>query len=137
MYLKKFAMHIIIGIIFVGTGFLFGYFLGKIFYTPAPEPTKEISLSQEIAAEPIASPDSFVSAPPSQAPENTAENTFLVQSSGNSIYIYELSDSSKTPVKAFDVNIDIFPSADRELLSEGIEVYGLQDAYEIVENFTS
>lgn len=130
-------MHIIAGVIFVGTGFLFGYFLGKIFYTPSTEPTKEISLSQEIAAEPVRTPDTLFTPEPSEIPENAPENTFLVQSSGNSIYIYEISDSKKTPVKAFDVNMSIFPSADKELLVKGIEVYGLQDAYEIVENFTS
>lgn len=130
-------MHIIAGVIFVGTGFMFGYFLGKIFYTPSTEPTKEISLSQEIAAEPVRTPDTLFTPEPSEIPENTPENTFLVQSSGNSIYIYEISDSEKTPVKAFDVNMSIFPSTDKELLVKGIEVYGLQDAYEIVENFTS
>lgn len=136
MGLKSFFSHIFIGILIIGIGFMSGYFIGKLLYIPYAQPdipTKQISLPRQISQD-TPTPSSTVS-PTVYAP--AVRKTYMVQSIGNSIYIYRISDESKEIIKAFDVNMNMFPSSDVELLTNGVETETLEEAYTITENFTS
>lgn len=137
MDIKKGIFMVMVGIVFVGTGFLFGYMFGNILYTPAePEPIAELSLPQTVAEEVSPAPTVPILSP-TLPPEQAESNYYLVQSIGNSIYIYEIINDTKSTVKVFDVSLDMFPSEDIKMLENGIKTDTVQEAYSIIENFTS
>ena len=62
---------------------------------------------------------------------------YSVQTNGNALNLYEVRGGEKKVVKTFDINLQMFPGEDIELLRAGIKAYTLEDGLEIIENFIS
>lgn len=62
---------------------------------------------------------------------------YSVQTNGSNLNLYEMRGDNKKVVKTFNVNLQMFPEEDVELLKNGIKAMTLEDGLEIMENFTS
>lgn len=62
---------------------------------------------------------------------------YSVQTSGNALNLYEVQGGEKKVVKTFEINLQMFPGEDVELLRAGIRAYTLEDGLAIIENFIS
>ena len=62
---------------------------------------------------------------------------YSVQSVGDALNLYEMQGENRKVVKTFNVNLQMFPEEDVELLKNGIKAMTLEDGLEIMENFTS
>lgn len=142
--MRNFIFSCIIGIIFMGTGFLFGYILSSVYTKSYTTPSAQSSLTREISDESVAPapPADLISPVPSQtfipsSPTSANGVYYFVQGSNNNLYIYEINGSEKELIKTFAATLDILPAADKSLLENGIKADSLSEAYCIAENFTS
>jgi len=137
MDIKRVIFSIVTGILFLGMGFLGGHAIGRLVYTPPEkEDVAEISLVQEVEADTSPSPGPSA-APPLIEPTLPSQSYYLIKATGSSIYLYEVNNNNKSTVKAFDAPIDMLPAEDVSLLRTGIKTASIQEAYSVIENFTS
>lgn len=73
----------------------------------------------------------------SEAPEYTQPIYYIVQSNGKLLILYEVDGDTKKEINSFDVNSEMFPPEDRELLKKGIKANTMEEGIEIIENFIS
>ena len=62
---------------------------------------------------------------------------YYLQSEENMLVLYEINGSVQKEVKSTEINPEIFPYEDRELLKNGIKAFTLEEGIEIMENFIS
>lgn len=62
---------------------------------------------------------------------------YIVQSNEKLLILYEIDGTSKKEINKFDVNPEMFPAEDRELLKSGIKANTLEEGIQIAENFIS
>lgn len=79
-----------------------------------------------------------ITSEPEPTPEETIEPIYYyLQTEGNFLKLYEIDGEHKKEVKSVEINTNMFPSEDRELLENGIKAFTLEEGIEIMENFIS
>ncbi|MCX7714520.1 MAG: hypothetical protein N2171_02165 [Clostridia bacterium] len=131
--MKKYFLYLAIGIIFVGSGFLCGYFLGNLLYEGSFQTnglSDYVQEEQDISA---------LSEPTQYATLNPTTNLiyYMVKSQENLLCIYEINNGTNHLIKSFEISPDMFPKDDMLQLEKGISANTKEEAFQIVENFTS
>ena len=104
-------------------------------YRPGGEEEREIASSEEESVE-IYRP--VVTAEPTPTAEPATQSVYYyLQSEENMLNLYEINGDSRKIVKSVEVNLQMFPREDRELLKNGIMALTLEEGIEIIENFVS
>lgn len=62
---------------------------------------------------------------------------YYLQSEDNMLVLYEVDGNIHKVIKSTEINMQIFPYEDRELLKNGIKAFTLEEGIEIMENFIS
>ena len=100
------------------------------------EKKREIASAQQEESVEIYRP--VVTTEPESTPEATVQPIYYyLQSEENMLNLYEINGESKKLVKSVEVNLQMFPQEDRELLKNGIMALTLEEGIEIIENFVS
>lgn len=73
-----------------------------------------------------------------EKPQKTEKiSYYLVEEKGGSIKLYYVEGNDMTEIKSERISLDVLPSADVSLLSEGIRTQTADEALAVWENFTS
>lgn len=75
--------------------------------------------------------------PESVSEEKTQEIAYLIRSEKNYLILYETNGNIQKEINRFEINPEMFPFEDRELLKKGIKANSLEEGIEIAENFIS
>jgi hypothetical protein len=135
--MKKNMMFLLIGVIFVGTGFLAGYFAGSYFLgdntaepVPTPVATEDVLEAKAEDAQNVSSQEIV------ETPEPTyAGVRYLVRLEKNSLCLYEVNGENEKKIKSNNIESNLYPQSDIRELTAGIYTGTLEGGLELLESF--
>ncbi len=133
--MKRNLLLLCIGIVFVGTGFLAGYFAGSYFFEgQMPEPTP-VATADTMTAQ-AENANEALSQQVDITPEPTyAGVRYLVVLEEESLHLYEVEGDRKKQLRKNEIETQLYPESDIRELEDGIYAGTLEGALEILENF--
>lgn len=131
---KRNLFFLLIGVIFVGAGFLTGYFAGSWFYEGEPLPTP--TAMQDTVTAHAEKTDETASQEAEDEPEPTyAGIQYLVALEGENLCLYEVDGEQKKRLRKNPIETALYPESDIRELTAGIYAGTLESALEILESF--
>ena len=107
---------------------------GYIFGARASEKTNESVVKKETAMEIVSKEENFVEKEPEKI---SVTQSYLVRDNNGFVSLYQkYSDGKETLYKNYDISVKTLPQSDREALKEGIEVASLNDALQLIEDYS-